>query len=99
MSERPITDPNLPGEWIAPASTKLAKGENSSESDKFLATNGGEPRPPEKFTESCPWRHGHTCHIPEDVNKSLQVHIDRFQRCLLCLIAELVRELEFRRRG
>lgn len=52
-----------------------------------------------KNNHICPWRSNHRCHIPEDVNKELQVHLDRFQRCLLCMLGEILRELEFRRLG
>jgi hypothetical protein len=42
----------------------------------------------------CNWRNGHPCHLAGgDDPKGL----NPFQRCLLCLIAELVRELEWRR--
>jgi hypothetical protein len=42
---------------------------------------------------ACPWRNGHPCHLAG--KKSLGV--DPFKRCLLCLLGEILRELEVRR--
>jgi hypothetical protein len=39
----------------------------------------------------CPWRSGYACHVAEK-------GLDPFQRCLLCLLGEILRELELRRR-
>lgn len=51
------------------------------------ATNGGEPRP------QCPWRSNHPCHIEDDRG------LDPFQKCLICTLNEIRRELELRRLG
>jgi hypothetical protein len=45
-----------------------------------------------KNNHGCPWRSGHPCHL---VGKGDLM--DPFQRCLLCLLAEIVKELEWRR--
>jgi hypothetical protein len=42
-------------------------------------------------SKPCPWRSGHACHVAEK-------GLDPFHRCLLCLLGEILRELELRRR-
>jgi hypothetical protein len=45
-----------------------------------------------KNNHACPWRPGHPCHLA-DANDPM----DPFQRCLLCLLGEILRELEWKR--
>jgi hypothetical protein len=42
----------------------------------------------------CPWRSGHAYRVAEKENLGL----DPFQGCLLCLLGEILRELEVKRR-
>jgi hypothetical protein len=43
---------------------------------------------------ACSWRNGHPCHLAGGDNPN---GLNSFQRCLLCTLNEILRELEWRR--
>jgi hypothetical protein len=45
-----------------------------------------------KHNHACPWRPNHPCHLAGKGDP-----MDPFQRCLLCLLGEILRELEWKR--